>query len=310
MSGRDTRNNRTGTGFPTLYAAWYSREAGTMREATSIPRLRMSPLAHAFRRNWRLYIFEGIELAVFMLSACVFTVLLFDPNCPALHVIPSSAIRRILMGIAMGATAILIIRSPIGRKSGAHFNPAITLTYLRLGKIAVWDAAFYVIFQFAGGVFGVAVSAVLLGRRIADPEVDYAVTVPGRYGTAAAFLAELFMAIVLMGVVLWASNRPSVALYTSYLVGILIAFYILFFAPVSGFSINPARTVGSAVFANVWTSVWLYFTAPLLGMFAAAEIYLRAFGASRVLCAKLHPDPRYPCPFICRYPFHRHREGL
>ena len=118
------------------------------------------------------------------------------------------------------------------------------------------------------------------------------------------------MAIVLMGVVLWASNRPSVALYTSYLVGILIAVYVLFFAPVSGFSINPARTTGSAVFANVWTGAWLYFTAPLLGMIAAAEIYLRAFGANRVLCAKLHPDPKYPCPFICHYPLHRHRGSL
>jgi aquaporin Z len=214
------------------------------------------------------------------------------------------------MGIAMGITAILIIRSPIGRRSGAHFNPAITLTYFRLGKIAPWDAVFYVIFQFIGGVAGVAVSAVLLGARIADPAVDYAVTVPGHYGTAGAFLAEFFMAIVLMGVVLWASNRPSVALYTSYLVGILIALYILFFAPVSGFSINPARTTGSAVFANVRTAVWLYFVAPPLGMMTAAEIYLRSLGANRVLCAKLHPDSQYACPFICHYPFHRHRGSL
>jgi len=260
----------------------------------------------SFRSHWRLYVFEGVELAIFMVSACVFTVLLFDPSSPALRHIPSPAIRRVLMGIAMGITAILIIRSPVGKRSGAHFNPAITLTYFRLGKIAPWDAAFYVIFQFIGGVFGVAVSALLLRGSIAAPAVDYAVTVPGRYGTAAAFLAELFMATVLMGVVLWTSNRPSVALYTSYLVGILIALYILFFAPVSGFSINPARTTGSAVFADVWTSVWLYFVAPPLGMFTAAEIYVRAFGANRVLCAKLHPDPTYPCPFTCHYPFHRH----
>ena len=69
--------------------------------------------------------------------------------------------------------------------------------------------SFYVVFQFIGGVFGVAVSALLLGKSLADPTVDYAVTAPGRYGTAAAFLAELFMATVLMGVVLWLSNRPS-----------------------------------------------------------------------------------------------------
>ena len=237
-----------------------------------------------------------------MISACFATVYLFDPGYPALHLIPSAAIRRLLMGIAMGGTAVLIIHSPMGKRSGAHFNPAITLSYLRLGKIAAWDAIFYVVFQFIGGVFGVAVSALLLGSSLALPTTDFAVTIPGRYGTAAAFFAELFMSTLLMGVVLWLSNRPSVANCTGYLVGILISLYVLIFAPVSGFSINPARTTGSAVFADVWTAGWLYFAAPLLGMMGAAEVYLHYFGAARVLCAKLHPDRKYPC----HYPYHRH----
>lgn len=222
------------------------------------------------------------------------------------HLMPSAVERRLLMGIAMGITAVLIIHSPMGKRSGAHFNPAITLTYLRLGKIARWDATFYVIFQFIGGAAGVGVAALLLGSSIADPSVDYAVTVPGLGGTAGAFLAELSMATVLMAVVLWTSNRPAIAKYTSYSVGILIALYILLFAPVSGFSINPARTTGSAVFAGVWTGWWIYFTAPLLGMLSSAEVYLRTNGADGILCAKLHPDPKYPCPFLCHFPLHRH----
>jgi aquaporin Z len=76
---------------------------------------------------------------------------------------------------------------------------------------------------------------------------------------------------------------------------------------VSGFSINPARTTGSAVFAHVWTAVWVYFSAPVIGMMAAAELYLRRYGADKILCAKLHPDPRYPCPFLCHDPSHRHK---
>ena len=260
----------------------------------------------AFAQNWRLYLYEAVELAIFMISACVCTVLLFHPAYPALQAIPSAALRRLVMGVAMGLTAVLIIHSPMGKRSGAHFNPAITLTYLRLRKIALWDAVFYVAFQFAGGVFGVGVSSLLLGRRLANPAVEYAVTVPGKYGTAAAFAAELFMAALMMGVVLWTSNRPRFASYTGYAVGFLIVFYILLFAPVSGFSVNPARTVGSAVFAHVWTAGWVYFTAPLLGMLGVAEIYLRSYGPDRILCAKLHPDPRYPCPFFCQFPLHRH----
>jgi aquaporin Z len=263
-------------------------------------------LLHALKRNWPLYMFEASELALFMLSACAFTVFLFDPSYPALHLLPRAVVRRILMGIAMGITAILIIHSSMGKRSGAHFNPAITLTYFRLRKMSTPDALFYVLFQFVGGVLGVAIAALCFDSTLANPTVDYAVTVPGKYGVSAAFFAELFMSALLMTVVLWMTNRPSLATYTSYFVGVLIALYILFFAPVSGFSINPARTTGSAVFAGVWTAGWLYFAAPLLGMLISAEIYLRIYGADRILCAKLHPDPRYPCPFLCDFPGHRH----
>lgn len=169
----------------------------------------------ALRRNWPLYIYEAIELALFMLSACAFTVFLFDPSSPAFHLFPSGIVRRVFMAVAMGITAVLIIRSPMGKRSGAHFNPAMTLTYFRLGKIALWDAVFYVVFQFLGGVFGVAVAASIFGRSLSKPAVDYIVTVPGQYGTGAAFLAELFMAAVLMAVVLRLSNRVNLATYVS-----------------------------------------------------------------------------------------------
>jgi aquaporin Z len=232
----------------------------------------------AFSNHWRLYVYEGVELALFMISACICTVVLFHHGYAAMRMLPNSVLRRVLMGIAMGTTAVLIIHSPMGKSSGAHFNPAITLTYLRLRKIALCD------------------------------DVAYAVTIPGKYGAGVAFGAELFMAALLMGVVLFTSNRPRLARYTSYSVGILIALYILLFAPVSGFSINPARTVGSAVFANIWTAGWVYFTAPLIGMMGAAEAYLRSYGPDRILCAKLHPAPDYSCPFRCHVPSHRHSD--
>lgn len=262
--------------------------------------------AAVIRVHWPLYMYEAAELAIFMISACFCSVWFFDPAYPALHMLPSSALRRLLMGIAMGATAVFIIRSPMGKRSGAHFNPSITLTYFRLGKIGRWDAVFYVFFQFIGGCMGVGVSALCLGSVLADPAVDYAVTIPGKYGTAAAFGAEFLMSALLMAVVLWFSNRPRIASYTSYLVGVLITFYVLVFAPVSGFRINPARTTGSAIFADVWTAIWLYFVAPIAGMMLAAEVHLRVYGIDKILCAKLHPDPNYPCPFFCQFPMHRH----
>ena len=266
---------------------------------------RANSVSRAWSLHWPLYIFEGAELALFMISACVFSIILFDPSSPVQNIFPDPVMRRLLMGASMGVTATLIIRSSIGKRSGAHFNPAITLTYLRLGKISPPDAFFYVLSQFIGGVIGVGASALFLSPALSNPSVMYAETVPGKYGTGAAFAAETFMAALLMGVVLWASNRPSIASRTSYIVGILITFYVLLFAPISGFSINPARTTASAVFAHVWTAIWIYFSAPLLGMLFSAEVYVRSQGRDRILCAKLHPDTAYECPFLCHYPGHR-----
>jgi aquaporin Z len=254
--------------------------------------------------KWLLPVYEGLELACFMLSACAFTVWLFDPAYPGTHLLGSAFFRRLLLGLSMGGTAVLIIHSPMGKRSGAHFNPAITLAYLRLGKIRGREAFLYIVGQFLGAIFGVGVAALLFGDTLADPSVRYAVTVPGSGGTAGAFAAELFMSSLLMAVVLWVTNRPTLATKASYFVGGLISLYVLFLAPVSGFSINPARTVGSAVFAHVWTAMWVYFTAPVIGMLGAAEAFRIVRGEDRILCAKLHPDPAYPCPFRCGYPGH------
>ncbi len=227
----------------------------------------------ALRVHWPLYLMEAAELAAFMISACAFTVLLFHPASPVIGWDP--ALRRALIGLAMGLTAVGIILSPIGKRSGAHFNPAITCVFYRMGKIGPYDAAFYVVAHFIGAIAGVGLSFLLLGHRLSAPQVDFAVTVPGPAGVAAAFAAEAFMAVLLMAVVLISSGQPKLAPFTPWLVGFLIVNYVFFFAPISGFSINPARTVGSAVFANLYTALWIYFTAPLLGMFTAAEAYVR-----------------------------------
>jgi aquaporin Z len=263
----------------------------------------MASVEEVWRKHWRLYLYEGVELALFMVSACLFTVVLFG-EAGVVGAIPSAEVRRLLMGVTMGGTAVGIIHSPIGKKSGAHFNPAITLTYLWLGKITPSDALGYVVGQFVGGIAGVGVASLLLGSRLALPAVNYVVTVPGKGGFVGAFAAEVFMAALLMAVVLVTSNHRRLAAYTSYCVGTLIVGYVYFFGPVSGFSINPARTVGSAVFAGVWTGWWIYFVAPVVGMMSAAGVFAGWKGFDAVLCAKLHPAPSVLCPFDCRIEEH------
>jgi len=244
---------------------------------------------------------EGAELGLYMLAACVSVALLEFPTSPVHQALPDPALRRLLIGIAMGLTAIGLIYSPLGQRSGAHFNPAVTLTFFRLGKVELWDAAFYGTAQFIGGMLGVFLSWLVLGELLAHPAVRYAVTVPGTSGVGMAFLAEVVISFLQMSVILRFSNNPRLARFTGLCAGAMIATYISLEAPYSGMSMNPARTFASAVPAQIWTALWLYFTAPPLGMLLAAELYVRQYGIHKVFCAKLHHHNDKRCIFHCNW---------
>lgn len=255
----------------------------------------------ALRLYWREYLAEALCLGLFMISACVFAVLLEHPMSPVHQGIEDSFVRRVLMGIAMGLTAILIICSPWGQRSGAHMNPAVTLAFWTLGKIQPWVAIFYVGAQFAGGAAGVQVSQTLLGPLLEHSAINYVATQPGPQGAGAAFVAELLISCLLLGAVLICSNVSKLAWSTPFVAGALVALYITFEAPLSGMSMNPARSWASAVYAADSKDLWVYFAAPALGMLLAAHVYRLRMGIHRVFCAKLlHPEGRR-CVFNCNY---------
>jgi aquaporin Z len=247
------------------------------------------------RPNWTEYGLEALGVALFMLSAGGFGVLLFHPDSPVVQAIPAALPRRALMGAAMALTALLNTYSPWGRRSGSHLNPAVTLTFWRLGKVSNPDLAGYVTGQFLGAGLGIAVAALLFRRWIGDPAVNYVATVPGAAGPLLAFLAELGMTFVVMTVVLTLMARPKAAPYTGLAVAGLVFLFITFETPISGMSLNPARSAGSAALAMTGGALWIYFLAPPLGMLAAAALGRRR--DDRAHCAKLIHDARYDCPF-------------
>ena len=139
----------------------------------------------------------------------------------------------------------------------------------------------------------------LLGSWVADPHVAWAVTRPGDFGEAAAFAAEVAISCGLMLVALFSSNCWRTNRFTGLFCGLLIATYYTVEAPISGMSMNPARTLGSAAGAGSFEALWIYFSAPPLGMVLAAEMYLRLRGAAGVRCAKLHHQNGQRCIFRC-----------
>ena len=255
----------------------------------------------AATKHWPEYLIEAACLGLFMVSACSFTVLLEHPASAIRQMLPSAFVRRLLTGVAMGATAIALIYSPWGKQSGAHFNPSVTLAFFRLRKIEPWDACFYALAQFIGGTLGVLFSGLIWGHAIAEQNVRYAATLPGAHGRGVAFVAEMVISFVMMIMILNASNSARIARFTGVIAGSLVATYITLEAPLSGMSMSPARSFASAAPGGVWNSLWIYITAPPLGMMLAAQVYLWLRGKHAVFCAKLHHDNDKRCIFRCNH---------
>ena len=253
----------------------------------------------ALSNHWPEYVIEGSLLGLFMFIACAAVSFVEHPGSALRKRLRSPIHRRALIGTLMGLTAICLIYSPTGQRSGAHMNPATTIAYFFLGKIAATDAMCYVVSQFAGGVAGVGLARLVLDPAVSHPSVNYAVTLPGPRGSRMAWAAEFVIAYGMMTMVLMSSNREATAPYTGVFAGFLLFAYITFEAPLSGMSLNPARTLASALAAGEFRSLWVYFTAPPLAMVAAAAVYAAVAGRSEVFCAKLsHPD-HGRCIFDC-----------
>jgi aquaporin Z len=265
------------------------------REALIEPGLASS--MNGSRFHWPEYLMEAAEVALYLFLTCLFAGLLLSPTSPIRHVLVRPIGVRALMGLAVGVTVVAIVLSPWGQRSGGHFNPALTVAFYRLGKMDLPDALLYVVAPFSGAIVGVSVARFLLPDTIGRRAVRYAVTAPGVRGTALAFIAELTISFVLMSTILVASNRERLARYTPYLVGVLYATFITLESPLSGMSMNPARSFGPALHTSYWHAIWLYFAAPTLGMLVAAEVFLRSRDGFQPYCAKLHHANNKRCIF-------------
>jgi aquaporin Z len=252
-------------------------------------------------RHWPEYAIEAGCLGAFMLSAAAFATLLQHPASPVAGLFGSDVTRRAAMGLAMGGTAVLLIYSRLGQRSGAHMNPAVTLTFLRLGKIAPADAAGYLGGQFVGGAAGILLATRLLRGLPSDPSVNYVATLPGASGASLAFAGEVGISFLMMTAILVVSNTARIARFTGMVAGLLVAAYILIEAPLSGMSMNPARSLGSNLLARAAPTLWIYFLAPTAGMLLAGELFVRSHGLSAVRCAKLHHTGGVRCIFRCGY---------
>ena len=222
--------------------------------------------------------------------------LMWAPGSPV-PPISNPTLRRLVTGILFAGGATLVVYSPLGQRSGGHINPAVTLAFWRMGQVSTRDALAYILAQFLGALAGAFAAGLAL--RELTPAVQYAVTVPGDgYSTVFALVAETIITFLLVFTIFVCVNKPAVAPRTGIIAGTLVALLVMIEAPVSGTSLNPARTLGPAVMVPMYRDIWIYFVGPCLGALIAVAAYTQQWGGGTV-CAKLYHTEKYRCPFDC-----------
>jgi aquaporin Z len=175
----------------------------------------------------------------------------------------------------------------------------MVLCFVRLGKLEPRDALGYVLAQFVGGTLGVAACALTFHSWVSHPAVNYVVTAPGERGFAIAWLAELSIAFLMLTVVMTVNRVPRLAPYTGLFAAALVALFITFEAPLSGMSLNPARSFASSLVAGSFRGFWIYLSAPVAGMLLGVELQRWLESRHARLCGKLNHDETVACFVRC-----------
>ena len=255
------------------------------------------PLVDTLRRHWPEYGIEALFLAVFLLAAGAMAAWLQAPADPG-----DVDWRRALAGIATGLLLMALIYSPWGRRSGTHLNPAVTLAYLRLGKIGRWDTLFYLAAQVVAALAAVEMlRAAALMPALASPTALTASLGPTSPGTA--FVTQFVLSASAMLLILFTSNHARWFRVTGVLYALLTMLTVACAAPLSGFGMNVARLLAVDMSGDVDAWHWLNLLPPLLGMQLAVEAWRLLTGRTQSLCAKLAHNTHGRCIFRCQHPY-------
>jgi aquaporin Z len=239
------------------------------------------------------YLIEGALIGTYMIAVAVVGVLMqhagifvdrmWDPT-----------VKRFAGGCLIALATIALEYSPLGRRSGAHMNPALSIAFFYLKKLRWPDLVGYVTAQFIGAAVGISVAALLWSSTLGTPSVRYGATIPGHTGALVALIGEAIISFLLMTIVLRSTNLMRIAPFTGIFVGMLSVVSNTFESPFSGSSSNPARTFASTLFAMTWQTYWIYVLGPVLGMLSAALVFQITGGRAR--CARIVHDEQ-PCTF-------------
>ena len=229
------------------------------------------------KNNGQAYLIEAAGLAGFVIVAGLTVIFLEHPSLPVMHGVLSQhlATRRIILALVMGVY-IAAVTAWFGQSTGAQFNPAVTVSFLCLGKMTLANSAGYIAAQLAGAASGILLLSWFTGGLFSHPLINYSVTEPKvPHGMMGAFIAECIISFILMFSVLATASSNRFEKYVPLLSGVCIFAFIAVELPFSGMSMNPARSIAASLAAGKWKYIWIYIVAPVISMLAATEIFSR-----------------------------------
>jgi aquaporin Z len=233
---------------------------------------------------WRLFLAEMIGTALLVLVGLSLVIVMFGTGSAIARILPGEGLRRLITGFLFGTTGALIALSPVGKESGAHINPVVTLGFRLMGKLDLPTTAVYVAAQLIGAVMG---SVPLLLWGAIGKSVAFGATLPGPgFALSTVFLGEVITTFAMITLLALFLGFRTIRPFTPAIFPPLYAIMVWAEAPVSGTSTNPARSLGPAVVSGQWQDWWIYWVGPIVGMFLA--VLACSFLAKRIEVAKLY----------------------
>jgi aquaporin Z len=235
---------------------------------------------------WVLFFSELVGTALLVVVGLSLVIVDFGAGSPLANLLPNPGVRRLITGFLFGTTGGLIALSPVGKVSGAHINPVVTLAFWLQGKMRTGHAVGYVMAQLGGAILG-ALPLLAWGRM--GRSVQFGATLPGPgYGAGVAMLGEVLTTFALIvGLFFFLSHR-RIRSFTPLLFPFLYAVMVYLEAPISGTSTNPARSLGPALVSGDWRDWWVYWVGPALGTFLGLAAHRLTWRGLEAEVAKIY----------------------
>jgi aquaporin Z len=230
------------------------------------------------------FLSECIGTGALVLVGLSLVIVMFGAGSPLVTLMPSEGLRRAITGFLFGTTGALIALSPVGKVSGAHINPVVSVGFRLMGKLDLKVTLVYIVGQLLGGVLG---ALPLLAWGGMGRSVAFGATMPGEgYSTFTVFLGEVVTTFTMVSLLTIFLGFRKLRPFTPALFPPLYSLMVWAEAPISGTSTNPARSLGPALVSGEWEGWWIFWIGPLVG--ALLALLACSFLAKRIEVAKLY----------------------